>query len=112
MYLPTIIFAHPKNQIKESHAWNIDGYMSKERNVTTKEYQGNVLMGETVERIACNMVHCDMGWGGIYNGYYITGVFQLNHSDAELDELYTNAIKTTNYNSYIKVLKYDLPTRQ
>lgn len=105
---PLAICACPNINIFKSHAWNIDGYKVKTRTVTTKKYVGNTLKETTTKTETCNMVHCDFGWQGKCNGYFVSGVFKLNSSDAEIDNPYLGS-NNTNYNNFIKIITYNKP---
>lgn len=105
---PLIIYAVPRINIFNSHSWNIDGYKVKSRTVTTKKYVGSTLQSETKTRETCKMVHCDFGWKGLCNGYYVSGIFKLNSSDVEYDRPYRNK-QNQNYNTYIHIITYDRP---
>jgi hypothetical protein len=54
------------------------------------------------------MVHCDFGWGGPCNGYYVDGVFKLNSSDNDYDEINTER-KNTKYNHHVRIITYAKP---
>ena len=54
------------------------------------------------------MVHCDFGWEGLCNGYYVSGVFKLNDSNIEHDPG-SNYGGNTYYNNLLKVITYDKP---
>lgn len=105
---PLIIYSVPGVNILKSHSWNIDGYKIKERTITTKKYSGNTLQKTTTETETYKMVHCDFGWKGKCNGYYVSGVFKLNDSNIEHDPS-TNYSGNTNYNNLLKVITYDKP---
>lgn len=79
---PLIIYAIPGINITQSHSWNIDGYEILERTDTSTPQ-------------ISNMVHCDFGWRGNGNGYYVSGVFKVNG---------------THYNNYLHLIAYDKPT--
>lgn len=105
---PVIIYSVPGINIFKSHSWNIDGYKVKER-ITTKTYYKNDVIIKTEETSEIsNMVHCDFGWGGSCNGYYVSGVFKLDDSNIELDPG-ASTDKDTNYNNLLKIITYDLP---
>lgn len=91
-YRPVIIFSVPNINITKSHCWNIDGY---------KIYTQN--LGATVS--TTNMVHCDFGWSGSYNGYYVSGIFKMDSPDNEYDNPYTTS-KDLHYNNYLHILTY------
>ena len=54
------------------------------------------------------MVHCDFGWGGPCNGYFVSGVFKLNSPNNEFDNPYDKG-KNTKYNTLLKIVTYDKP---
>lgn len=103
---PVIIYSIPGIKIHKSHAWNIDGYKYQHRMITVKAYvRGELVETYTVPDVTPRMVHCDFGWGGTDNGYYVSGVFKLNDPQAEKDGYSSN--NNTNYNNYLKVVLYD-----
>lgn len=90
--------------------WNIDGYKIKERNIIKDTYIGSKLQKSDTIHERYQMVHCDFGWGGSCNGYYVSGVFKLN--DANIDHDYDNdSGKKTNYNHFVSIITYDLAPR-
>ncbi len=103
---PVIIYAIPGVNIFSSHAWNIDGYKIKERTKTTKKYDGTRLIETITETETFDMVHCDFGWGGKCNGYYVSGVFKLNDSNSEKDNP-NDGGKKTNYNHHVRIITYE-----
>lgn len=105
---PLIIYSVPGINVFKSHSWNIDGYKIKERMITTKTYLGSTLQNTAVQTETCKMVHCDFGWGGKCNGFYVSGVFKLNDSNVEHDPN-TSYSGNTNYNNLLKVITYDRP---
>ena len=101
---PIIIYAIPGINIFKSHCWNIDGYQVKERTITTRKYIEGVLDSETAETEQVDVVHCDFGWGGHCNGYYVSGVFDLENPfefDNKMDKGSNN-----NYNTLLKIVTY------
>ncbi len=52
------------------------------------------------------MVHCDFGWGGDCNGFYIDGVFNLKSKYNIYDNENDNG-KKINYNNSVRILVYD-----
>lgn len=69
---------------------------------------GNKLQDTTTKTETCKMVHCDFGWEGRCNGYYVSGVFKLNDSNIEHDPG-SNYGGNTYYNNLLKVITYDKP---
>lgn len=103
---PVIIYAMPNFKITDSHAWNIDGYKTKTRIVTTKTYIGNKLTKTETITETREMVHCDFGWGGKCNGYYVSGIFNLNSSENDIDKKELGS-KNVKYNKSIKIITYN-----
>lgn len=106
---PLIIYGVPGINIFNSHAWNIDGYKVKVKTTTTRTYVGNSLQNETTRTESLQMVHCDFGWEGAYNGYYVSGVFDSRDSRTEFDSNAYNQSKKRKYNTLMKVITYDKP---
>ena len=52
------------------------------------------------------IVHCNFGWNGLFNGYYVSGIFALK--DGEWDTR-GNDYDKTKYNNYLKIITYDSP---
>lgn len=105
---PIVIYAMPDMNIFSSHAWNIDGYKIKKRTITYKTYVGETLEKEQTETEILNMVHCDFGWGGKSNGYYVSGIFNTKDPRIEHDP---NSYDKDNhkYNNYLHVIMYNKP---
>ena len=103
---PVIICGMPGIHITKSHAWNIDGYKRYERTTTTKIYSGNTLTNETQKTETRNMVHCDFGWSGKGNGYFISGIFDFKNNENMFDEYSTVSV---NYNKHIRLITYRIP---
>ncbi len=105
---PFIIYAIPKIDITRSHAWTIDGYKIKERNIIRRTYSGSQLTEEKTVVETYNMVHCDFGQQfRAGNGYYVSGIFNTNDSRVEHDPYSSNY--NANYNNYIHLVMYDKP---
>ena len=105
---PLIIYSVPGINVLNSHSWNIDGYKVKERTITTYTYVGNKLEDTNTKTETCKMVHCDFGWKGTCNGYYVSGVFKLNDPNIEHDPDCKYG-GNTNYNNLLKIIMYDKP---
>lgn len=102
---PLLIYSIPGINVFKSHCWNIDGYKIKEKTITTQKYNGGNLISSTEQKQICKMVHCDFGWRGKSNGYYVSGVFKLNDSRVEHDPGTSYGGKT-HYNNLLKVITY------
>jgi hypothetical protein len=64
------------NSPSAGHAWVIDGYGSM---TSYREYFYNTQTGKTayvtITLSNCLMVHCNLGWNGGANGWYVYGIF-------------------------------------
>ena len=75
--------------------------------ITTKYSNGNVISTSTLPD-TCRMVHCDFGWGGSCNGYYVDDVFNLNSDENDYDNPWADRISTT-YNHHVRIITYNKP---
>lgn len=84
------------------HAWVVDGVKKQDRYITqyTYEYIGSnskpsnpidptewVLKDETITHQEEEYVHCNYGYEGLYDGYYLHGVFNLQ-GDSYFGKIY------------------------
>lgn len=51
------------------------------------------------------MLHCDLGWGGKCNGYYVAGIFKSYYKNTELDYEDSPGVNF-NYNHYVHIIAY------
>ena len=91
----------------KSHGWNINGCKIRTITKTTEYYVNFVLQEEKTTTTKTTMVHCDFGWGGLCNGYFVSGVFNLGSSSAEFDVPEHAGEDDTYYNSYLKIISYE-----
>lgn len=107
---PLLIYAVPgKINIFGSHCWNIDGYKIKERTITTNYIVKGEVKSSYSKTERTEMVHCDFGWKGSNNGYYVSGIFNLKDSNIEHDGRYNP--NTDNYNGLLRIITYNKPTQ-
>ena len=66
---------------------------------------------ETTYSNPVTMLHCDFGWEGYCNGYYVSGIFDVDDDRVEFDPSRYEYTEDTeiNYNWYLKIIKYDNP---
>jgi len=70
------IFGIQAKTYDEGHFWVIDGCREMKTKVKDKA------TGEPMpDPYPLEYVHCNMGWGGSHNGWYISGVFDANYTD-------------------------------
>lgn len=77
------------------HAWVIDGYIQRVRNSQIE-----------------TMMHCNMGWGGLYDGYYASGMFdttKITDENGETIDLIAPDSTKRKYCKYYRSITYDKP---
>ncbi len=87
-----------KGTIKGGHAWVVDGYDTYFRNKYSEPPRPGMISNPgyigTEYQI---MVHCNFGWDGFCDGFYISGVFDLSNG-AEVVAPGDNYFDSTNAN--------------
>lgn len=63
------VFMAGLGDLKEGHAWVVDGYISNEDSTTAKHDF---------------LIHCNFGWGGSNNGWYLIDTITSNLNDDDL----------------------------
>ena len=112
-YGPIAICSVPKKDwynydLAKSHAWNIDGYRVNQTIVTNEVYRKGKLYSSTqIKKDPVVLVHCDWGWRGIDNGYFVSGIFDLSNRDDIIFDGPTSSVNT-NYNFFLKVIEYEV----
>ena len=104
---PIIVMSIPRWHPFESHAWNIDGYKIRQRTTTIETYINDVLHSTETKTESKKMVHCDFGWHGVANGYYVSGVFDLDDPNIEHDP-YGETDSNLYYKWYLRFIYYDI----
>lgn len=114
MHCPILICSVPKlgtlnYDLAKSHAWNLDGYLMNVMTYRIDYYRDGLLL--KTENVNQNvfMLHCDFGWKGKCNGYFTSGVFNLRGKDVIFDDETDAGLVNTNYNWYLKMIKYNKP---
>ena len=82
---------------KIGHIWVIDGYADGIRYKQYEDYN----TGEIVktEKEVLPLVHCNWGWGGQGNGYYLFNVFDMQYKDPHK----TRATYNSNISAYVNI---------
>lgn len=93
---PVLISATEENK-KIGHIWVIDGYADGIRYKQYEDYN----TGEIVktEKEVLPLVHCNWGWGGQGNGYYLFNVFDMQYKDPHK----TRATYNSNISAYVNI---------
>ena len=69
------------------HSWVIDGYLYQRANEYIVTVEGNVIIRRDYCRLITNRkIHCNFGWGGMCDGYYAYGIFDVS-SELGTDEI-------------------------
>lgn len=99
---PCFVCGYGNNSI--GHVWVIDGYKSTSK--TYKYYMQSTLEYCSTETKNTSYVHCNWGWAGEFNGFFLSNVFNNNNTDCIYDEL-PNIDTTFNYSNNLKII-YDI----
>lgn len=79
---------------KNGHAWVVDGYANLTCKATSKTDS------KDVKTITGDYIHCNLGWGGSCNGYYLSGVFDTRTGATASDYDISRATTTTSGEDY------------
>ena len=90
------IFISATSKVINGHAWVIDGYIKR----FYKQNPDSALKSQT-------LVHCNWGWGGLCNGYFISGVFKPK--DVTISDNLGTTESEDKYWSLINYITYDKP---
>lgn len=89
----------------KGHAWVIDGSLNQTRTVT-KTQNGAVISTSSEPRF---LLHCNFGWGGSYDGYYYSKVFNLSSgavtTEAGVDDG-SGSGKNVHYDWWYRIIEY------
>lgn len=97
-YKPVFIAARERKTLS-GHAWVIDGYLKQARTMTirySKSGRVEELSGGWRE-----FVHCNFGWGGSSDGYYVHEIFNTN-TGPSFNEAGVDATRSTGTDEYVK----------
>ncbi len=86
------------------HVWVVDGCIYQKQNVQLYD-SNDELTGEYYEMR--NYVHCNWGWYGNYDGYYITNIFNLRNGAPIPDEGTSGSGSSYKFNINLHAIKYD-----
>lgn len=88
------------NGTGEGHAWVIDGFFNRYRFVYDVYPDGTRKQVGQENQL---LIHCNYGWGGNANGYYITGAFNTALGAVDQEDSIDQGCSTTgNYNRWHK----------
>lgn len=80
------------------HAWVIDGYLKQNYLSSNGAFYGSR-----------TLLHCNMGWGGLCNGYYASGIFDVKNGIVIPDEKESEEAPKYNFDWWYRILTYDNP---
>lgn len=114
---PVIIYGLPGVKFWDAHAWNIDGYKITKwrkkyvRHWVTDNVNDMTNIHDTIveDLPQFEKVHCDFGWQGRHNGYYVSGIFKLNGENVE--HTGPSGSDKTHFNKMVKIIMYDKPVK-
>ncbi len=95
----------------KGHAWVIDGYTFQWRTIEIVNPVTNVAIEYRAEYR--NLLHCNFGWGGSNDGYYLEGIFDLRKGQIDVndneyfgsrDRYYQASKQIITYTGYYRVI--------
>ena len=101
---PVIISA--KANGLNAHTWVIDGYLQQTREGVKIGSKTGKNYGTDFE--SREFVHCNWGWKGNKDGYFYAGIFDSNNP-IEIHRTPTKSGSDGNYDSYFRVITYEIP---
>ena len=111
----SIVMGYPKGKTI-GHIWVIDGYQKYK--LTTKEIEysdstyTDVISTEIIEEQEKYYFHCNYGWGGVADGYYLGKIFTTTQN-TDLKEPYIDTLKTgsgsNDYTRWFRTVIYNNP---
>ena len=79
---------------KTGHAFIVDGYYTLSCTATKKK------SSEAPIQVMDEFVHCNIGWGGLQDGYYLSGVFAVYRGGLTTDENISRSAEVAYYYQY------------
>ncbi len=100
------------------HAWVIDGYRKYKFTTTIITYTDDtyteIKSSEVVDEEEKYYYHCNYGWGGTANGYYLGKIFNAYHGPEFVDDVdpyMGDAEEHNNYTWLFRTVTYNNPNR-
>ena len=87
----------------DGHAWVIDGYIQRRQEKTAYYLDGSSGVVNTHAKTQ-KLVHCNWGWGGDCDGYYISGLFDLTNGAELVKEGDSNETEDCNFTWWFRTL--------
>lgn len=103
---PVFILAQQSREGKDGHAWVIDAYTFQWRNYQIVDPATKKVL--KYGRESRNMVHCNFGWGGANDGYYVDGVFNMliGPEDTNADDYPSTVIAPSIYDREMQIITF------
>ncbi len=102
---PVYISAWDSSRNK-GHAWVLDAFTFQWRNYRVVDPRtGEVLKYGRESR---ELLHCNFGWGGWHDGYYLEGIFNVGKGplDTNADDRPYEGVDPKNYDSQMQIITY------
>ena len=100
------VFIAAISGLTNGHAWVIDGYLDRSRDIKNYNSSG-VLVSSTTENQ--KLMHCNFGWNGYCNGYYTSGIFNLNDGAVYKESYDSYASTSSNFKWAFHIITYNNP---
>lgn len=102
---PVIIYGIPGWRVTSCHSWNIDGYKVRTKTTTITNYHNDSIVSTSSNIEEYKMVHCCFNWRGNYDGYYVSGIFDMDDERVEFDSTLNKGEKS-HYTWLLRILTY------
>jgi hypothetical protein len=103
------VFVAAISGIVSGHAWVVDGYIDRSRTIRKVKTSTGAVVSSTVENEV--LVHCNWGWHGTCNGYYVSGIFNTKNAPKERESYENNwgSSSGSNFTWSFYTITYDHP---
>lgn len=88
------------------HAWVIDGYINRSREIKGYNSAGTLVKTSTETQ---SLMHCNFGWQGACNGYYTSGIFNTKAGAVEHEAYDSYASINYNFSWAFHIITYNHP---
>ncbi len=100
------VFIAAISGIVGGHAWVIDGYINRSREIKGYNSAGTLVKTSTETQ---SLMHCNFGWQGSCNGYYTSGIFNTKAGAVEHETYDSYATSNDNFNWAFHIITYNHP---
>jgi hypothetical protein len=101
------VFVAAISGLVSGHAWVVDGYIERSRSENEVHVSTGAIVKEKTKTEV--LVHCNWGWGGNCNGYYVSGIFNTKKGAVETESYDNGGTSNSNFTWEFYTITYDHP---